>query len=718
MNKQIKKSSGLLAALLLVSQSLYANPALTEDESAVLVNPELSAEELAELTKKWKCKYCPDASDEPWYFLVDIGVGGVSNDSYQFGQYNGLNEEGAFLVLNFDGQYRDGSGDYFEAKGDNLGLDNRSLELEGGKQGSYQLNFLFDQIAKYDEDTARTPYDGDSDQTLPPGWVAAPGTSGFTALNNSLQDVELYTQRKNFKVGGKFIQDNRLSYEINFDRQTKEGKQTFGAAIGSNFALARAAILAAPVEYTTDQAGLAANYKGKEFSTRLAFVNSSFRNANDSIRWENAFDQPPGVTEGQSGTDPDNDMQQVMLTLNYHGIDDLNLAGYFSYARMTQDQDFLPYTTNAALVTTALPRTSLEGEVLATTGSIKANWQFQPQTRLNVLYDYQEQDNNTETDPYEYVIADTLVTGTPRINPAYSFRTQRFNLDLGHRFESKLKLEGGAKYKTTERTFQEVDNQKETGLWAAIGNNISAPFHARVKIEGSDRKVDDYQQLIEVVPPENTLTRKYNMADRKGSKAALSLAYSGIEDLVLSFQGDFAKYEYSDSEIGLTDLNERNIGLDAQYLFSEDVSFNAYVNRACYNSEQAGSTTVSTPDWTAINNTVILTAGLGGTYQVIEDELLVGMDYVHAQSTGIYEVEDQTEFPDLTTTRDAIKVYADYNLSEELVVNVTYLYEQYKEENWQVDNVDPNTNDFVLSMGEISPDYSIGVIWASLKYKF
>lgn len=53
-----------------------------------------------------------------------------------------------------------------------------------------------------------------------------------------------------------------------------------------------------------------------------------------------------------------------------------------------------------------------------------------------------------------------------------------------------------------------------------------------------------------------------------------------------------------------------------------------------------------------------------------------------------------------------------------MIINVSYLLEQYKEENWQIDNVDPNTNDRVLSMGEISPDYKIGVVWASLKYRF
>ena len=718
----VKKSFYMLIALVII-QPVFADaevvyPDLTAEQVAVLVDSDLSAEEIAELKKKWKCKYCPDVSEEPWYLQIDTGLGYVSNDSYQFGQYNGLNEAGAFLVLNFDSQYRDGSGDYFEARGNNLGLDNRSLELEGGKQGSYKINFLYDQLYKYDEDTGRTPYSGGSVQSLPSGWVSAPDTSGFTAINSSLRDADLYTQRQNFKLGGTYIQDSRISYDINFDRQTKKGKQTFGAAIGSNFAQARSAILAAPVDYVTDQVGLAANYKGNDFSGRVAFINSSFRNVNESLRWQNAYTEPAGVTEGQAATDPDNDMQQIMLTVNYHGIDKLNLAGYFSHARMTQDQNFLPYTTNSGLATSALPRASLDGEILATTGTLKANWQFLARTRLNVLYDYQEQVNNTELNQYDYVIADTIISATPRINPAYSFRKQRFKLGAGHRFESKIKLDGGVKYVTTDRTYQSVEKQKETGLWAAIGNSISSSVHARLKVEASDRKVDDYQQITVLTPPENTLTRKYNMADRKGNKAAINLTYSGIESLVLGLQADTAVYDYTDSEIGLTDLSETGIGLDAQYIINKDISVTVYIQNTSYRSEQASSQVVSTPDWTGINDTNVITAGLGGNYQVIEDELLIGLDYVHAESTGKYEIENQTPFPDLTTVRDSVKIYADYNLSEQMIVNVSYVFEQYKEENWQVDNVAINTNPNVLTLGEISPEYKIGVIWASLKYRF
>jgi hypothetical protein len=49
---------------------------------------------------------------------------------------------------------------------------------------------------------------------------------------------------------------------------------------------------------------------------------------------------------------------------------------------------------------------------------------------------------------------------------------------------------------------------------------------------------------------------------------------------------------------------------------------------------------------------------------------------------------------------------------------VFYRYEEYDEDNWAVDGVAPNTIDNVLTMGEVSPDYNIGVFAVSLRYAF
>ena len=51
-------------------------------------------------TSQWKCESCPYPKGATG--TVDAGVGYVSDDSATFGNYTGLNQKGAYLVLGGD----------------------------------------------------------------------------------------------------------------------------------------------------------------------------------------------------------------------------------------------------------------------------------------------------------------------------------------------------------------------------------------------------------------------------------------------------------------------------------------------------------------------------------------------------------------------------------------------------------------------------------------
>jgi len=67
---------------------------------------------------------------------------------------------------------------------------------------------------------------------------------------------------------------------------------------------------------------------------------------------------------------------------------------------------------------------------------------------------------------------------------------------------------------------------------------------------------------------------------------------------------------------------------------------------------------------------------------------------------------------------DNIKLYADYQLKENMTVHGAFWYERYNSYDWALDGVDPATISNVLSFGEDSPDYKIGVVTVTLRYKF
>lgn len=668
--------------------------------------------DIDDITKGWKCKYCPDFSEKQWEGYFSAGLGYVSNDSYKFGEYNGLNEKGAYFNGEFNSLYRDDEGSYWNLQGNNLGLESPYVGIEGGRQGQYKLNLDVNQIMHYTLDTSRTPYNGGSIQSLPGGWVHAASTAGFTTLATDLHDINFSTKRRSLRLGGEYIASSQWVYEAAFKHQTKEGNRPVAFGFGYD----RAVTLSNPVDFTTDDIELKANYHANDFNGQIALIHSKFENANKSLRWDNAYDTP--ASQGQAGTEPDNSKQQLLLTGNYLGIKDVQLNGMFSYAQLSQDEAFLPYTVNGALALPTLPTDSLNGKVTVINTNVAAHWQYSVVQAWHVNFEHHEQDNSTARHTYTYVTADDTVTGTPRANFPYSFRQQKLKVDTDYKFDNQLRLSGGGQVSRIERDYQSVESTQEATLWAKLKHRIDNKLQYSVKAEVNDRSIDNYNVASEVTPPDNPLMRKYNMADRQGHKAELNLSYAASDALSINFSSDVAHFDYSATTIGLTKSDEFSAGLDIQYMVNKDLSFSGFIHNTNIKSQQAGSQTFASADWTANNDDKVTTLGFGGNYWFIENKLKFSLDYVHAESRSAINISTGSPFPDLTTKRDTLALHADYRVDKNISVKASYQYEKYNEDNWYIDNVAPDTLSNVLTLGNISPHYKIGVYWLTLRYNY
>jgi len=160
--------------------AFYAGIAMGTD------HPPATASEANVDTSNWKCKYCE--FEEGFSGEVEVGALYVSDDSFKFGEYNGLFEKGAYFIGNATALYRDEDAYFMDLFVRDLGLEKRSIGIEGGKQGKYKLFLRYDEIPHYISDSAVTPYLGTGSNTLslpgydeiPPGWQRAPTTSGMT----------------------------------------------------------------------------------------------------------------------------------------------------------------------------------------------------------------------------------------------------------------------------------------------------------------------------------------------------------------------------------------------------------------------------------------------------------------------------------------------------------------------------------------------------------
>jgi hypothetical protein len=208
------------------------------------------------------------------------------------------------------------------------------------------------------------------------------------------------------------------------------------------------------------------------------------------------------------------------------------------------------------------------------------------------------------------------------------------------------------------------------------------------------------------------------MADRDRESMSMFASYMPHPDYSIGLQLDFARDDYDDSEIGLTEGSDSSINFDVTAILSEETSATAFVGRQQIDSSQNGSQVFSTPTWVADIEDTFDVFGFGVVHQLIEDELSIGFDVSWARSRGEIALEIGTPFPDLRTELETIKLHLDYRLDDNMSLQAAYWYETYDTRDWALDGVDPDTVSNLLAFGEGSPSYSNDVVAVSMSYRF
>ena len=667
-------------------------------------------------TSNWKCKYCQFT--EGYSGELDVGMGAVSDDSFKFGEYTGLHEKGGYLIGNARLLYRSEEEDarYYDLYASDLGLDSRSVAIGGGRQGHYELFLDYDELPHFISDSAATPFGGVGSNTLslPSGWFRSGTTAGMSALAAGLRGVGLETQRKRLGLGARLFQGPRWEYKLNFRREDREGARRAGGAFFFS-----SAQLVRPIDYETDEVDASIAYNSRKLQVQLAYYGSIFRNADESLTWDNPFTPlVAGANRGQLASPPDNQFHQAMVSVGYQFSDRTRATGDVAIGRMTQDERFLPATLNAARGDpVSLPRTSLDGEVDTLTANFRLSSAVTDKLRLSGSYSYNDRDNQTPQAAYTWVTTDTFLNPATRTNLPYSYTRNVLKLDADYRLPKDTRLLAGYEYNAYKRDFQEVDKTEEDSLWAKLKVRIDYKTHLSFKYTYANRDASGYSPVSEIGPPENPLLRKYNMADRTRDSVGAYASLSPTESVTFGAGADYINDDYDNSDVGLIHGRELNLSADVSLLLSEKTSMSLFLNREKIESLQKGSQTYSTADWSAENDDTVTTAGIGIKYQAIEEKLDIGADFARSHSRGEISVSG-SQFPDLDTELDTIKLYATYRLKDDMSLHAAYWHERYDSDDWALDGVAPDTVGNVLSLGETSPSYNVNAVALSLRYKF
>jgi MtrB/PioB family decaheme-associated outer membrane protein len=682
--------------------------------AALLPVVRAQAEEPEVDTSKWPCKFCE--FEEGFSFTPDLGVGYVSEDSAKFGEYNGLDEQGAYVVADAEARYRKQDGRWLDLSAMDLGLDSRFFGVEGGKQGQFELHLRYKELQHNLNDTAMSPFlgAGSSSLTLPPGWATGATTGDMSGLAVSLQGLELETGRQIFDLGGSYTPVTHWAFAINVRHEEKEGARGMGGSFMFNDSQ-----LPMPVHYETDQFDASAAYSAGRLQARIAYYGSIFRNEDDAFTWANPYiPLDAGADLGQFALAPDNQFHQLVLSAGYRLAERTQMSANVAYGQMTQDEAFLPFTVNGSVPTQPLPRSSLDGKVDTLSGNLKITTALAETFRVNASLSYNERNNQTPQDLYEWITTDAG-PAAPRANLPYSFSRSVASIDAALALTPSLRIYAGCNYDEYRRDLQEVESTNEGACWGKA--NLSAGDVANLSFMWtySQRTGSAYQPSPDGTPAQNPLMRLYNLADRDRNEAKLRVDATPAATFNFGLDIRATWDDYFSSTVGVLDGDSWSAAADCGWTISEKISASCYVSHELVKSRQANAELLApTPLWFGSNHDETDSIGAGFKYGASE-KFDLGVDYNYARTTGEVAIQSATVgFPDLTTRMNSARLYVHYAPRKKLTLRLSYWYESYRSEDWALDEVLPATIDNVLSFGQQSPDYDVNVVTLSGRYEF
>ena len=422
---------------------------------------------------------------------IQVGVGGVSAGSFKFGEYNGLENSGPFGIGNLDvrgGAAYDSKDTWrWRLQGSNLGLEDRNLTLDFGKQGKFQIRLVYNEILANQNDTFHTPFlgIGTNNLTLPSNWIEPiePQVS-TTALNlrsldpvagtgsvynksgvltpptasqlatlaairaadvPDFQNVHLGLKRTRGDAQLLYSPSEAIDVPVSYSREHKDGLKTLGGV--TTRITQNSSLLPYPVDWDTDQASAALNYKAKKLYVSFAYYGAFFHNNNATVTWADPANPADTAILAE---EPSTQFNQFTLTSSYKFSKAAKLVVVGSFARGTQNQAFVnPALIQGGQLAFGLPRTSLNGVVLTGLASAKftakqGKWDFIGDFRFD------DRDNQTPVSLYLFQDDSEPKTGTSPFNGLYGLPTGLgSNTDIyNNRPFSKLtyKANGDAEY--------------------------------------------------------------------------------------------------------------------------------------------------------------------------------------------------------------------------------------------------------------------------------
>ena len=617
---------------------------------------------------------------------VSAGVGYVTDDSQRFGQYTGTHKERAYGLVDIKIVQRNNSiGTGMLLDGRNLGLDNRDLRFEHGRQGDWGYFLEYSQIPRFEPYTPNTAVTGIGTPNLS---VLATSTAGIP--------VEIKTERDVFSLGFDKVLAPRLDIQLRYQQQEKNGERLF--ARGTTGGAGVFQFTPEPINSTTRIFETTLGYTGKRLQLSGGYYGTLYDNHNTALN----ITETGGTTNlagfSPIALPPSNEAHQLYLAGGYSFTDTARTTFKAAYTRATQTDTFI-------LPSPATGRTDLGGEVDTTL--LQAGFSAHPFPKLSLLANLRHENRDDQTPVADYFTVTTGTTYTGENEPR-SIKTTAGKLEASYALPLALRITGGVDYDMKRRNYSAVrvvsarTETDELSYRLTLRRAISETVTGSLGVIRSRRDGSDYlTTVLTTGTTGSNLIAPIHYADRERDKVQLTLNWIPTESLSVQLVTDSARDDYTArtaADLGARKGTTENYALDADYVISEVWQATAWIARnknqldqaSCENASSAGvcPNTTADPLWQVSLRNLGTAGGLGVRAQPTT-KLEFSVDLQHSIYDDIYTQlilspasATAPTIPDIETRITTLRLTTKYALTKNVGVRLDYAFQRWTSDDW------------------------------------
>lgn len=606
----------------------------------------------------------PPASPES---SVSIGVGNWSSDRPQTGMYDGMRDNGAYLLFDADVvKFNEESGTWLGLKARYLGLDDREIKLDWLRQGRTGFSLEYSRIPRDQAFMYNTGLQGIGSTTQTVTNIT-PGTG---------ENVELGTVRD--RVTAKFFQNlgAGLNFNVSFRNETKEGTRPWGRGGAPEFAVE-------PIDSTIRILDAALNYSSGDFQLSGGYYGTWYSNANSMVT-------SIGAATFYLSLPLDNQSNELFLNGGYNFTPTTRGTFKLSYSQATQDENLSTPPVPPGPVDANAP-TTLDGKLVTTLAEMGLT--SRPMPKLSIVANLRYRDFDDKTPVQQYVSGATPVYNTP-----FSYTNKIGKLEGTYLLPQAFSLLGGVEYNAQDRTVPTVGTlwvpfRASLDEWTyrlRLKKSMSETVNGYLAYQYSERDGSNYVLPSNPVgePLQQTIN-PMNIADRKQDKWKAMLDWSPADRLAFQFTIEDAKNDYSGpNSYGLQEGTFRLYGIDASYQVNPAFQIHAWYS---YDVSEANEITQQSLTVTKNNDLSEVGNSFGvGAKGRVSSKLRMGGNVEQFQSVNKYNQSisgatlpaTQVPTPDITNKLMRVKLFAQYAVQKNAELGVNVIRELWSTNDW------------------------------------